>query len=159
MSDNFTPSDSDLVFRRKERWILAAVVGVETILFVVLFFTVILNGKQQDVPIVGGVFLANILLLGGFAYWMWTYEVRVTPYELVIRSLLGVKVIPFSMISGLERVKIQGKAPEQFQLKIRTSDDQKLALPDAREGIYSLHEELKARCKALARMEEKILEP
>lgn len=154
MNDNFTPSDSDLVFRRKERWVLVAVVFFELLLFTGIFFGVIMKGNPREIPIIGGIFVANLVFLSVVAYWMWTYEVRITPYELVIRTFLGAKAIPFSMIVGVERVKVQGKTPETFVLKVRTSEDQRLTLPDSREGVYGLHDELRARCKALARLDD-----
>jgi hypothetical protein len=159
MNDNFTPSDSDLVFRRKERWVLLAVTVFEAIFFTAILLFVIPNHKPQEQLIVASAMGVSVLLLALITVGMWIYEIRVTPYELVIKSLTGVKVIPFSMIAGLERVKVQGKTPETFMLKVRTSDDRKLTLPDVRQGLYDLHTELGARCKALARMEEKILEP
>jgi hypothetical protein len=159
MNDNFTPSDSDLVFRRKERWVLLAVTIFDAILFSGVLLFVIPGKNPQELLIAGCAMGLAVLMLALITVGMWIYEVRVTPYELVVKSLRGVNVIPFSMIASLERVKVQGKTPETFQIKVRTSDDRKLTLPDGRQGLFDLHTELRARCKALARMEEKILEP
>lgn len=159
MNDNFTPSDSDLVFRRKERWVLLVVTIFDALLFSGILLFVVPKKNMSELLIAGSAMGAAILLLSGITAWLWTYEVRLTSYELVVRSIFGAKAIPFSMISGLERVKVQGKTPETFQLKLRTSDDQKLVLPDVKQGMFDLHTELRARCKALARMEDNILEP
>lgn len=151
---DFSPSDSDIVFRRKERFILLAVVGFEVLIFAGVFLAMVTQqGGKEAVP-VGAIMVANLLFMGALTAFMWTYEVRITPYEFVVRHMFGTRVIPFSMVVGMERIKVQGKTPETFVLNLKLADGQKLRLPDVVNMERALHEELRARCKALLKPDE-----
>jgi len=143
--DTFVPSDSDLVFRRKERWILAGVLAFDTLLFAGLFIF-LMSRNTPDMILLGGIFVLAILGLALLTAWMWTYEVRLTSYELVIRSLFGTRVYSYSNINGLRRERVPGKYPPVFQMRLILNDDRRLVVPSVHHPEAVIFEELQRRC-------------
>lgn len=143
--ETFTPSDSDLVFRRKERWILAGVLVFDTLLFIGLFIF-LMSRQTPDLVLLGGIFVFAILGLAAITAWLWTYEARLTPYELVIRSVFGTKVYTLSNIRGLRRERVPGKVPPVYQMRLVLSDDQRVVIPNVHHPETELFSELQRRC-------------
>lgn len=143
--DTFVPSDSDLVFRRKERWILAGVLVFDSLLFTGLFIFLMMR-NTPDLILLGGIFVVAILGLALLAAWMWTYEVRLTPYELVIRSLFGTRTFSYSNINGLRRERVPGKHPPAFQVRLVLNDDRRLVVPNVHHPEADVFGELQRRC-------------
>lgn len=144
--DNFTPSDSDLVFRRKERWIMVGVLAFDTLLFGGIFFSV-LKDKPGEAWIAGGVMVLALVMLAVISAWMWTFELRLTPYEVVVRSCFGTKVVSYSNIAALKRERIKGKTPAQYQMRLSTSENAKLVIPAITEGDRSAFDEIRIRAR------------
>jgi len=144
--DNFTPSDSDLVFRRKERWIMVGVLAFDSLLFIGIFIAA-LKDKPGEAWIAGGVMALALIVLALVSAWFWTFELRLTPYELVVRSIFGTKIVPYSNITSIKRERIKGKTPAQYQMRLGTSDSSKLIIPVITEGDRSAFDELKAKAR------------
>lgn len=143
---DFTPTDSDLVFRRKERVIMAVVFALDGLLFagIVAF---VFSQKPQEALIAAGVLAFALGSLGVVAAWLWTFEVRFTPYELVVRSIFGSKVVSYSNITRLVRQRVSGKVPAQYQLRLETQDGLRWTVPDISELGSSVLAELRSRCR------------
>lgn len=144
--DTFTPSDSDLVFRRKERWILLGVLIFDAILFTAVY-AMTMAKRGEEGWLVGGVMVLALVMLGVITAWMWTFELRLTPYEIVMRSCFGSRVIQYSNITAVAREQIKGKSPAQFQLRLRTADEQRLTIPDLANADTAVFAELTNRCR------------
>lgn len=147
--NDFAVSDSDLVYRRNpERWILLGVFLLESLVLLGLVFGVLNKEPEKLMPtvILMGIVVAGLAVL---AAWFWTYEVRVTPYELVCRSIFGEKVVMLSEIVGLERKRVKGKNPPQYFLNIRKLDDTVMKVADLKREGQWLHERLREKCKSL----------
>lgn len=149
----FTPTDSDLVFRRKERFLILGVLAFEAVFFTAIFF-VVLTKKGVEAYIAGAAMLLALLVLGIVAAWMWTFEVRFTPYELVMRSMFGTKVVQYSNISRLQRQRVPGKTPAQYQLRLETQDGFNWTVPDISELGTSVLAELRTRCRTAEVIDE-----
>ena len=145
--DTFTPSDSDLVFRRKERWIMVAVLAFDALLFAGIFIGVLMDKPQE--AYVAGAFMAFALVsLAVLTAWMWTYELRLTHYEVVVRSCFGTKTVSYGNITALKRERVKGKSPAQYQMRLTTSDNAKLVIPAITEGDRSAFDELRGRARS-----------
>lgn len=147
--NEFTASDSDIIYRRNtERWIMLAVVVLEAFVLLGVVAAIAAKEPQKSVPVfvLMGLVLLGLILL---AIWLWTYEIRITTYELVYRSIFGGKVVMLSNIVGLERRRVKGKNPPQYILKIRTSDQEILKLVDLKLNNQWLHEKLRETCRSL----------
>lgn len=149
----FTPTDSDLVFRRKERFILAGVFVLDGLLFAGIV-AYVFSQKPQEALLVAGVLAFALGFLGLIAAWLWTFEVRFTPYEFVMRSMFGAKVVQYSNISRLQRQQIPGKVPAQYQLRVETQDGLNWTVPDISEQGTSVLAELRSRCRGAEIIDE-----
>lgn len=149
----FTPTDSDLVFRRKERFILAGVFVLDGLLFAGIV-AYVFSQKPQEAWIAAGVLTLALASLGLVAAWLWTFEVRFTPYEFVMRSMFGAKVVQYSNISRLHRQRVPGKVPAQYQLRLETQDGFKWTVPDISEQGTSVLAELRSRCRGAEIIDE-----
>jgi hypothetical protein len=134
-----------LIFRRKERWVLAGVLVFDSLLFIGLF-VFLMQRQTPDIMLLGGIFVFAILSLAMITAWMWTYEVRLTPYELVIRSLFGTHVFSYSNINGLRRERVPGKYPPRFVMKMVLNDNRRFVVPSVHHAEADIFDELQRRC-------------
>ncbi len=147
--NEFTASDSDFVYRRNpERWIMLAVCVLELFVFVGVGSLVLTKEPEKALPVII-LMGAVVLLLAVLTVWLWTYEVRITGYELIVRSVFGGKTVLLSEVVGLERRRVKGKNPPQYNLHVRTSDQQTLKIVDLKLNNQWLHEKLREKCKSL----------
>lgn len=149
----FTPTDSDLVFRRKERIILAAILVLDALVLIGILGFVFIQ-RPEEALIVGVALSLALVVLGVVGAWLWTFEVRFTPYELVMRSIFGTKVVQYSNISRLQRQRVSGKVPAQYQLRLETQDGFNWTVPDILDQGTSVLAELRSRCRGAQIVDE-----
>lgn len=125
---------------------MVAVLVFDALLFTGIFFGVLMD-KPQEAYLAGGVMALALVLLGVVTAWMWTFELRLTPYEVVVRSCFGSKVVSYSNITALKRERVKGKTPAQYQMRLGTSDNGKLIIPAITEGDRSAFDELRNRAR------------
>lgn len=143
----FTPSDSDLVFRRNPgRYILAGIFAFEVVLFSAIGVYAYFDDPSEFWIIVS-VMGAALAFLGGVALWFWTYEARITPYELVVRSAFGSRTVPLTSITRVRRRRVKGNNPPQYNLEVTTTDDVMFRVADMKDGDTWLHERLREKCR------------
>ncbi len=147
--NDFTASDTDLVYRRNpERWIMLAVFSLEFFVFAGVYLLLLGKEPQKAMPL--AIFMGIILIgLGMLAAWLWMYEVRLTPYELIYRSIFGSKTLSLSSIVGLERRRVKGKNPPTYTLKVTSNDGEVTKFVDMKLDQQWLHEKLRESCRSL----------
>ena len=126
---------------------MVAVLAFDALLFTGIFFAA-LNDKPGEAWIAGGVMALALVLLGVITAWMWTFELRLTHYEVVVRSCFGTKTVSYGNITALKRERVKGKTPAQYQMRLTTSDNAKLVIPAITEGDRSAFDELRGRARS-----------
>ncbi len=153
MTSEFTKSDGDLVFYRKfDRWIMLGVLILESFVFLGVSLLVLAKEPEKAIPVIA---LMSLIVVGLIVLtaWFWSYEVRLTPYEFVHRTIFGTKIFQLSEVVSLVRRRVKGKNPPQYQLTLTTMSGESLKVVDIKGDGGWLHEAMRLKCKSLTATE------